>query len=102
MERISPFKLNQSANIVNNTATSKITTAEAHEKFSNALKSAIDGLNKAQVQSDIATEKFIKGEITDIHDVMIASQKASITLQATLEVRNKVVEAYKEIMRMQL
>jgi len=42
------------------------------------------------------------GENVELHDVMIASQKASITLQATMEVRNKVVEAYQEIMRMQV
>ena len=46
------------------------------------------------------TEKLINGGNVDLHEVMIASQKASITLNATMEVRNKAVEAYQEIMRM--
>lgn len=97
MERISPFKLNS----LNQTAP-KTTVADVHKKFSNALSNAINDLNKSQLQSDITTEKFIKGEITDLHDVMIAAQKASITRTAAVEVRNKVIDAYKEIMRMQV
>lgn len=42
------------------------------------------------------------GENVDLHQVMITAQKASITLQAALEIRNKVVEAYQETMRMQV
>lgn len=101
MERISPFQNNQPIHNLGSSS-SKPTPAEVHEKFSNALRNAIDELNKSQVESDVATNKFIRGEITDIHDVMIAAQKASVTRQAALEVRNKVVEAYKEIMRMQV
>lgn len=48
------------------------------------------------------TEKLARGENVDLHQVMIASQKANITLQATIEIRNKVIEAYQEIMRMQV
>ena len=103
MERISPFQFNQPINVLNSSSSSpKITVAEAHKKFSSALSNAIDELNKSQIESDTATNKFIKGEITDIHEVMIASQKASITRQAAIEVRNKVIDAYKEIMRMQV
>ncbi|HHY74620.1 MAG TPA: flagellar hook-basal body complex protein FliE [Bacillus bacterium] len=87
---------------MNNQTTPKVTAADVNKKFTNALKNAINELNTAQLQSDITTEKFVKGEITDLHDVMIASQKASITMQATIEVRNKVIDAYREIMRMQV
>lgn len=102
MDRISPFSLNQQIGINNINNQQKITPADAHKKFSEALSNAISDLNKSQVQSDVVTEKFIKGEITDIHDVMIAAQKASVTRQAAIEVRNKVIDAYKEIMRMQV
>ena len=57
---------------------------------------------RAQVQSDELTNKMANGENVDLHTVMIASQKASISLSATLEIRNKVVEAYQEIMRMNI
>ncbi|MBN8191467.1 flagellar hook-basal body complex protein FliE [Bacillus sp. NTK074B] len=74
--------------------------SEGAGNFSQLLKNSIDEVNKMQVQSDQLTEKLVRGENVDLHQVMIASQKASITLQTTMEVRNKVVEAYQEIMRM--
>ncbi|RAK23366.1 flagellar hook-basal body complex protein FliE [Anoxybacillus vitaminiphilus] len=76
--------------------------AEAHQAFSQFLKEAINKVNTEQVKSDIMTEKLVKGENIDLHQVMIASQKASISLQLALEVRNKVIEAYQEVMRMQV
>ncbi|MGB3261796.1 flagellar hook-basal body complex protein FliE, partial [Paenisporosarcina sp.] len=51
---------------------------------------------------DKLTNQLVTGEVKDIHEVMIASQKASLSLQLTVQVRNKVVEAYQEVMRMQL
>ncbi|WP_432418819.1 flagellar hook-basal body complex protein FliE [Cytobacillus spongiae] len=84
----------------NNTRTH--TPFEAQGKFASVLKQSIEKVNEAQIQSDAMTEKLARGENVDLHQVMITSQKASITLQTTLEVRNKVVEAYQEIMRMQV
>lgn len=78
------------------------TPYEAHVQFADFLKESINKVNEAQVKSDALTEKLAKGENVDLHQVMIASQKASITLQATMEIRNKVVEAYQEVMRMQV
>ncbi|MGM0827176.1 MAG: flagellar hook-basal body complex protein FliE [Bacillota bacterium] len=81
-------------------AKKNVSPSEATENFSQLLKKSIDEVNSMQVQSDQMTEKLVRGENVDLHQVMIASQKASITLQTTMEVRNKVVEAYQEIMRM--
>lgn len=77
-----------------------VTSAEAQQTFANSLKEAIASVNSQQIQSDTMTQKLINGGDVDLHEVMIASQKASITLNATMEVRNKAVEAYQEIMRM--
>ena len=66
------------------------------------MKNAISEVNSTQIQSDVVTEGFIKGEQIDLHEVMIVAQKASITMQTALEIRNKAVEAYQEIMRMQV
>jgi flagellar hook-basal body complex protein FliE len=76
------------------------TPYEAQQSFASVFKESIKKVNEAQVTSDKLTEKLAKGENVDLHQVMIASQKASITMQAALEVRNKVVEAYQEMMRM--
>ncbi|TMU87792.1 flagellar hook-basal body complex protein FliE [Bacillus sp. BHET2] len=88
------------ASISPSIAKRNISPSESTEDFSQLLKKSIDEVNKTQVQSDQLTEKLVRGDNVDLHQVMIASQKASITLQTTMEVRNKVVEAYQEIMRM--
>ena len=77
-----------------------VTSSEAQQTFANTLKDAISNVNAQQLQADTMTQKLINGGDVELHEVMIASQKASITLNATMEVRNKVIEAYQEIMRM--
>ncbi|MGG3999106.1 flagellar hook-basal body complex protein FliE [Anoxybacillus kestanbolensis] len=79
-----------------------IKPAEAQRAFSQFLKEAIQEVNKQQIQSDQLTMKLARGENVDLHNVMIASQKASVSLQLAIEVRNKVIEAYQEVMRMQV
>ncbi|MCA1009230.1 flagellar hook-basal body complex protein FliE [Halobacillus halophilus] len=76
--------------------------AEAQVKFADQLKNAIDQVNHTQLESDQKTKALANGEVENLHEVMITSKKASITMQTSIEVRNKVVEAYKEIMRMQV
>ncbi len=82
--------------------TKNVTPYEAQKSFSNYLKQSIEQLNRTQIESDRLTNKLAMGENVELHDVMIASQKAFITMQLAMEVRNKAVEAYQEIMRMQL
>lgn len=78
------------------------TPHQVQQNFSTMLSEALNTVNEAQVASDRQTEKLINGEAINLHDVMIAAEKASVTLQVTLEVRNKVIEAYQEVMRMPL
>ncbi|MDX8365060.1 flagellar hook-basal body complex protein FliE [Cytobacillus sp. IB215665] len=79
-----------------------VTPAQAQQSFATMLNDAINQVNESQVASDKAIESLVNGEDVDLHNVMITAQKASITLQTTLEIRNKAVEAYQEIMRMQV
>lgn len=85
-----------------NAKTPTPTAYEAQKSFASVLKQSIEKINETQNQSDAMTEKLARGENIDLHQVMIASQKASISMQAALEVRNKVIEAYQETMRMQV
>ncbi|MGB6408855.1 MAG: flagellar hook-basal body complex protein FliE [Planococcus donghaensis] len=98
MEKISqiqtPFIQNQLFNNVK--PESKV------EGFGQVLKDALNEVSAAQNESDKLTNQLITGEVQDVHEVMIASQKASLSLQMTMQVRNKVVEAYQEVMRMQV
>ncbi|AXI09079.1 flagellar hook-basal body complex protein FliE [Oceanobacillus sp. 143] len=79
-----------------------ITPKEAQTNFADTLKGAIENLNNVQLESDKATEALAAGNIDDLHNVMITAQKSSITLEATVQIQKKVIDAYNEIMRMQV
>ncbi|SDQ60789.1 flagellar hook-basal body complex protein FliE [Virgibacillus subterraneus] len=79
-----------------------ISPGEAQSNFANSLKAAIEQVNDTQVASNSKTEAMANGEIDDLHNVMITAQKASITLETSVQVQRKVIDAYKEIMRMQI
>lgn len=97
---ISSISLMTPTQVINEPNKFNPTPYEAQQSFANSLKEAIAKVNDQQITSDNLTQKLITGGDVELHEVMIASQKASITLNATIEVRNKVIEAYQEIMRM--
>ena len=68
--------------------------------FAGAMKSALDNVSGLQSNADTATSSYVSGETTDIAAVMLAREKASVGFQATLQVRNKLLSAYKDIMSM--
>lgn len=71
--------------------------------FGDALKASLDQVNNIQAQSQQLGESFAKGDDkVNLSDVMISMQKANISFQTTIQVRNKLVSAYHEIMNMQV
>jgi flagellar hook-basal body complex protein FliE len=68
--------------------------------FASAMKSALNEVNGLQANAEQATSAYERGETTDIAGVMLAREKASVGFQATLQVRNKLLSAYKDIMSM--
>ena len=66
--------------------------------FGHLLANAISEVNATQVKAGEMTTKFAAGAPLDIHQVMIASQEASVTLNLAMQVRNKVMDAYTELM----
>jgi flagellar hook-basal body complex protein FliE len=71
--------------------------------FSQVLGNALATLEQQQKEADQLIVKTARGgDITDLSQVMIATQKASLGLELTMQIRNRVVEAYQEIMRMQV
>ena len=72
------------------------------EGFGDVLKTAVAQVNNAQVAADSAVEKFQTGQSHNLHGVMIALEEADISMRMMMQVRNKVVDAYQEIMRMQV
>jgi flagellar hook-basal body complex protein FliE len=71
--------------------------------FASVLKSSLDGVSQAQNQAATMQNAFVMGDDkVSLSDTMISMQKANISLQATVQVRNKVVAAYNDIMNMQV
>ena len=71
--------------------------------FGEALRSSLDQVNGAQRKAEDMGQRFALGDDSvNLSDVMIASQKASISFQASVQVRNKLVSAYHDIMNMQV
>ena len=68
--------------------------------FTDALKSALDGVSATQARSEALTTGFERGEVVDIAKVMLARQEAGVAFEATLQVRNRLLSAYQDIMRM--
>ncbi len=71
--------------------------------FANVLKSSLDGVAQAQSHAEAQQKAFVLGDDrVSLSNVMIDMQKASISFQATIQVRNKMIEAYNSIMSMQV
>jgi len=72
------------------------------ESFKTAVTKFIDEVNTSQVNAEQETVKLARGESRNVHEALVSLEKANLSMQFTLQVRNKVIEAYQEIMRMQV
>jgi len=70
--------------------------------FSSVLRSAIDSVNGMQKASGQKTDAFLRGEDVSLTEVMVASQKSRVAFEAMKQTRNRLLEAYQEISRMQV
>ncbi|HEY8889993.1 MAG TPA: flagellar hook-basal body complex protein FliE [Clostridium sp.] len=95
---------------VNNTNASNATTPDVNTDNSSAnstsfldtLKEKLDGVNDKQIAADDITQKFIKGDETDVQKVMLATQEAKLSLDLAVQIRNKLVDAYDAFNKMQI
>lgn len=72
------------------------------KSFGEVLKQSINEVNELQQEADQAIKELTTGENISIHQTMIALEKADISFKLLMQVRNKLVEAYQDVMRMQL
>ncbi len=72
------------------------------DSFAKLLKEKIAETNNLQLQADALTQQYLAGKVEDVHQVMLALEQANLSLQLMVQVRNKVIEAYQEIWRMQI
>ena len=70
--------------------------------FSDIMKNSINELDSYQSKSDKSIESFIKGEETEIHNVMLAMEEAKMSMQFAIEVRNRLLEVYQEFNKIQI
>jgi flagellar hook-basal body complex protein FliE len=70
--------------------------------FGDFLKSAVQNVNDLQNQSDQVIKQFLAGDGPDVHTMVLAANKADMSFQMMMQIRNKLVQAYQEIMRIQV
>jgi flagellar hook-basal body complex protein FliE len=71
-------------------------------EFRSLLNSAVQHVTAAQNNADAAVQSFLSGETDELHSTILATQRADLEFDMFMQVRNKVVSAYQEIMRMQV
>ncbi|MBW2221595.1 MAG: flagellar hook-basal body complex protein FliE [Deltaproteobacteria bacterium] len=72
------------------------------DSFGKLLKNSMEEVNQLQNEADRSIEQLVAGESKNLHETMIAMEKANISFRLMLEVRNKIIEAYQDVMRMQV
>lgn len=70
--------------------------------FSEILQGQLEKVNQLQKEADQLTQDLLTGTVEHLHQVTIAAEQASLALQLTVQIRNKLIEAYQEISRMQI
>lgn len=76
-------------------------TAPSKGGFASRLEELVGEVDRLQDHAGDLQTRAIRGEAVEVHDVMIASQEAGLALSMMIEIRNKLVDAYQELMRMQ-
>jgi flagellar hook-basal body complex protein FliE len=70
--------------------------------FSDILRDSVSKVNEMQTQADTAIKELVAGRSKNIHETMLAIERADSALKLAMSVRNKILDAYKEVMRMQV
>ncbi|MBC7254023.1 MAG: flagellar hook-basal body complex protein FliE [Actinobacteria bacterium] len=98
-----PYRVQGNGGVADGSRTGKASGASREGvDFARGLGKALDRLNQVQNQADDMVAKLVTGQAEDIHSVILAVEKANLSLQMAVQVRNKVLEAYQEIMHMQV
>ena len=77
-------------------------TQSAGDAFADVLKNSVQEVNKMQMDAGQATRDLAQGKVESVHEAMIAMEKASVSFNLMVEVKNKLLAAYEEMMRMQV
>lgn len=94
-------------NLMNHSPINKIEQKQQVEQnnqnqFKNILKNALEKVSKVENEANVQQQLLINGKTEDLHQVMLAAQKATITIETAVQIQQKVIDAYNEVMRMQI
>ncbi|MCK6467225.1 MAG: flagellar hook-basal body complex protein FliE [Candidatus Brocadia sinica] len=98
---ISPIK-NKGTSPTNKELVSLVDEQEQGPSFQKTLSGFINEVNDLQTKANASIENLATGKVENVHEVMIAMAKAEVSFKFMMEARNKLVETYKEVMRMQM
>lgn len=79
-----------------------VSTGKPDGSFKSALTDAISEVQRLQTEADTTIKKLVSGEIKDVSETMVAVERADVSFQTMMAVRNKILAAYDEVMRMQV
>jgi flagellar hook-basal body complex protein FliE len=88
------------SNIINPISSQNLKSKDDLAQFGSIFGEFISSVNQDQLKSSQITKDFISGENVEIHEVMIAGEKAKTSLELLVEIRNKTIDMYKELTRM--
>ncbi len=76
--------------------------AAARTSFADTLRNALGEVNRLQGERDETVRAMVSGTVTDSHEVLVAAEESQLAFELMLEVRNRLLESYQEIMRLQV
>ena len=97
MNSITPTSLESKPNVSSGDGAQKAGT-----DFSKFLNDALSQVDALQTKADVASQQLAMGQVQDISEVMVALEKASLSMSLTVSVRDKMLDAYNQVMRMQM
>lgn len=99
-ERLAATKTNNSERVSSTQSSISTPNTDSGKGFLDVLQNAVQNVNEGLMAADKASRDFVAGKAENLHDVMIAMEKADVSLRTLTSIRGKVVEAYQEIMKM--
>lgn len=98
----SPISAVSAAPIIAAPKLDSVSSQQGGGEFKSLLNSAIQNVSDVQNKADVAVHGYLSGENDELHSTILATQRADLEFDMFMQVRNKVVSAYQEIMRMQV
>lgn len=92
----------RTTSVADQVSSSNTSSSAVGKSFSDTLNEAISNVNELQKESDLKIQELATGKTDDVASVMITAEKADIALRTMVQVRNKIIDAYQEIMKMQV